>query len=285
MVVDLACAEAKLGHEVHVASLDGTYVELLSSYGVHHHEIDFTRRRPVAMLRAYQQLRRLVADLEVDIVHSHVLAATAVARSAHPRVPLVATVHNEWQRGVRLMGLAHAVVGVSQAVTSAMRARGVSATRLHTVYNGTSESPRRANTQQAPPRELKSPAIVTLGSVSRRKGADVLFEAFIRVLEDLPTANLYSLRQSRLVGIRRTSSCVLPSVRVCISRAFKRIPSRTLHLPTCLPSHPGESRWGWRCWRLCKRVAPSWPQQWRASRRSWTTGGVACSYPLKTLLL
>jgi glycosyltransferase involved in cell wall biosynthesis len=91
------------------------------------------------------------------------------------------------------MGLAHATVGVSKAVTRAMRRRHIPAHRLHTIYNGIAGSARRAELSEDKLREFAHPMIVTLGSVSHRKGADVLYAAFIEVLRSYPDAHLYYL--------------------------------------------------------------------------------------------
>jgi hypothetical protein len=43
VAIDLACLQAKAGHEVSVASAGGEYEELLSRYGAKHFKLDQTR--------------------------------------------------------------------------------------------------------------------------------------------------------------------------------------------------------------------------------------------------
>jgi glycosyltransferase involved in cell wall biosynthesis len=104
---------------------------------------------------------------------------------------VVATIHNEYQRGVGLMGLADAVVGVSHAVTEAMVARRVPRRRTWTVLNGTIGSPRRMEVGSLPIPRLSRPAVVAVGAVSHRKGVDIVLDAFGQLLDTVPNAHLY----------------------------------------------------------------------------------------------
>lgn len=191
VTVDLASGQRRLGHDVCVASAGGAYEELLADQGVRTSRILFHQRDPISLLWSRMKLRRLVRDFRPDVIHTHTLTPTVVACSLRSGPPVVATVHNEYQRGVRLMGLADAVVGVSEAVTQAMVSRRIEASRTHTVRNGTIGSPRRVARADLSPVKLKRPAIVAVGAVSQRKGSDVLLEAFGRVLEHVPEAHLY----------------------------------------------------------------------------------------------
>lgn len=189
VAVDLAVEQARRGHQVWVASGGGRYEQLLSDAGVTTARLDFAHRRPLPMARTRAALGRLVEQVGPAVVHAHTLTPTVLARVLRHRPPLVATVHNEYQRGVWLMGGADLVVGVSEAVTRAMRRRGVPARRTRTVLNGTVGSPRRRT--DLPPADLAGPAVVAIGAVSSRKGSDVLLDAFGLVLQQVPQAHLY----------------------------------------------------------------------------------------------
>jgi glycosyltransferase involved in cell wall biosynthesis len=89
------------------------------------------------------------------------------------------------------MGVAHVVVGVSEAVTQAMVARGLPAERVRTIHNGVVGSFRSSSVGDLERPTLQHPAIVTLGGVSSRKGADVLFAAFELLSDANPAAHLY----------------------------------------------------------------------------------------------
>lgn len=176
VAVDLACQQALEGDSVAIAANPGAFDELLRSCGVEVINIDFESLRSGAVLRATRDLRRLIRTANPHVVHAHTLAATVVARVAAlgARTRVVATVHNEYQRGVILMAAAHRVVGPSAAVSERMRRRGVPRRKLSTVLNGTVGSARRKTLPPAAPIHIEQPAIVTVGAVSHRKGADRL---------------------------------------------------------------------------------------------------------------
>jgi glycosyltransferase involved in cell wall biosynthesis len=176
--VDLACQQSIDGDEVAVATIEGGYTELVRRFGVRVELTDFRVRNPFAAVRVAVQLRRIIADFRPSIVHAHTLVATVIARAAvmGSGSLVVSTVHNEYQRGVILMAFAHRVVGVSAAVTTSMARRRIPARRLRTVLNGVVGSVRRP-AGQPQTAQLATPAIVTVGAVSHRKGADILVQA------------------------------------------------------------------------------------------------------------
>lgn len=192
--VDLACEQAATGSTVTLACAPGGFVDLVVGHGVAHEPIDFRWRSPISMVRAVRELSVLVRRFDPQIVHAHTVVATVVARLActRTRSRVVATVHNEYQRGVFLMGVAHRVVGVSEAVSAAMAKRWIPRTRIRTVRNGVVGSVRRrldASDVEHP--VLSQPSIVAIGAVSRRKGADVLIDAFSELGSRFPSAALY----------------------------------------------------------------------------------------------
>lgn len=177
--VDLACQQAGSGHEVAVATLPGGFADVIQQHGVTLLPLDFRiGRSPARALQAVRRARRVVRSFRPDVVHSHTLAATAIMRLAASGTGsrVVATVHNEYQRGVLVMAVAHRLVGVSHPVSAALRRRGVPTRRIRTVLNGTIGSPRR------PPApallDLPFPRLVAIGAVSHRKGADLVLDAF-----------------------------------------------------------------------------------------------------------
>ena len=193
VAVDLALEQKHRGHHVAVASSGGGFVGLLRDHAVTHHDIEFRRRGPAALVQAYRRLSAIIREEEPQIVHAHTLTPTVLAfvatRLRRPR--LIATVHNEYQRGVVLMGLADRVVGVSEAVSAAMAARRVPRKKIRTVLNGTLGSTRRPSLHGQAALQLPPQSIVAVGAVSHRKGADVLLAAFELVLDDFPKAHLY----------------------------------------------------------------------------------------------
>jgi glycosyltransferase involved in cell wall biosynthesis len=189
--IDLACAEARLGHRVAIASGEGHFDDILTAHDVE--IIPLTQERRVgALLKAAAKLQRLLRDWRPDVVHSHMMTSTVLAWPVCQlmRVPLVTTVHNAFERGAILMGLGTRVIAVSAAVGRSMQQRGIPKSRLSVVLNGTIGSARFEGKDRTP-RSLDHPAILFVGGQHPRKGLADLFAAFDVVHKRCPAARLY----------------------------------------------------------------------------------------------
>ena len=70
-VVELSRALAAMGHDVTVASNGGVYVDELLRAGVKHVTVPLHTKNPVAMLKSYRELKKLIKREKFDIVHAH----------------------------------------------------------------------------------------------------------------------------------------------------------------------------------------------------------------------
>lgn len=182
VVVDLALEQVATGMQVTVGSAGGDYEDIIKKAGVSPLRVDMRRRSIGRSLRAVVLLRTELRRSQFDVIHCHTIWATVIARFAARasgnRIPVVATVHNEYQRGVWLMYIfANHLVGVSGAVSEAIINWGIPKDRVTTIINGVSGSRRRGT--NPPDIELNHPAVVFCGGVSHRKGADRLVEAVL----------------------------------------------------------------------------------------------------------
>jgi glycosyltransferase involved in cell wall biosynthesis len=189
--IDLSCAQVKLGHQVAIASGGGDFDEFLPVHAVETMLLDH-ERKPLTLLKAVWHLRTLVRHWRPDVVHAHMVTSAVVAWPVCKmfRIPLVTTVHNEFQKSSRLMGIGTRVIAVSAAVGRSMQKRGISAARLDVVLNGTIGSARFEGKDRTP-RPLVSPAIIFLGGLHPRKGLPDLFAAFELVYVRNSLARLY----------------------------------------------------------------------------------------------
>ena len=190
--MDLAWGQARLGHEVSVASAGGEFESRLAAWGVTHHQLD-QRRRPLTLFLAARRLRALLREQRPDVVHCHMMTGVVLARAARGARPavIVGHVHNVYQRSARVMGLADVVLCCGSAVRDTMRERGVPPERLHVVLNGTIGSPRLPDPMSVAPAPLARPAIVTVAGLTARKGIDELLAAFALVAPRFPEAHLH----------------------------------------------------------------------------------------------
>jgi len=192
VAIDLACLQAKSGHQVAVASAGGEYEVLLAKYGVKHLVLN-QQRNPVNLIKASQLYRDIVREFQPDIVHSHMITAVVLARLSKPgfKYALISTVHNEFQRSAILMGLADRVIAISNAVANSIIRRGIPENKIRVVYNGTLGSPRTRTISEYQPLSLPRPAIATVAGMYRRKGIAELIEAFTKIAADFPELHLY----------------------------------------------------------------------------------------------
>jgi glycosyltransferase involved in cell wall biosynthesis len=204
VAVDLACLQAQAGHSVAFASTGGSYVGLLSRYGVQHLTMQSYGRseatlaqllqHPTIFGRAFADLRSILREYRPDIVHAHMITGAVLAFCATQGLStaLVTTVHNVFQLKSVLMGLGRRVIVVSDAVGSTMRHRGIPRHKLQVVRNGPLGSPRRPRNQHAScGLRLQPPAIVAVAGLYRRKGIHDLISAFEFVSRTVPAASLH----------------------------------------------------------------------------------------------
>ncbi len=188
-MIDLACEQAKLGHNVAVASEGGRYIELLQKNNIQHYKLDQTRR-PAQIMQAFFDFRKLVKQFKPDIIHAHMMTGALLSRilKGFQKYKIVTHVHNEFQKSADIMKVGDSVIAVSQAVAKAMIDRGVQKKKLCTVLNGTVGSSRKEVSQEV---QLNGLSIVTVAGMYERKGINDLIEAFEIVANEYPDANLY----------------------------------------------------------------------------------------------
>ncbi|HZZ12115.1 MAG TPA: glycosyltransferase family 4 protein [Paraburkholderia sp.] len=192
MMVDLACMQARAGHDVTVASAGGGFENLLARHGVRH--VSFAQSpKPSRLPAMLAGFNRLLAQCDPDIVHAHMMTGALIARfgTLRRRYALITTVHNEFQKSATLMRVGDRVVAVSEAVSVAMARRGVPRARLSVVPNGTIGTPRLADEPVPTARPLAHPSIVTVAGMYERKGIRDLLHAFAQLRTSVPGAALY----------------------------------------------------------------------------------------------
>ena len=192
-VRDLAAAVAAQGHAPSViTSGSGTFIDDLRRLGIpvrvmQHLAVPI---HPIRDLRALQEVRRALAELQPDLIHAHSSKAGMLARLAGRslRVPVVFTVHGwaftpgvpalqaaVYRQAERLVGpLATKIIAVSEFDRQlGMQARIAPADRMVTVHNGMPDQTdvERADPTRAPVR------MVMIARFGAQKDHPTLFRA------------------------------------------------------------------------------------------------------------
>jgi glycosyltransferase involved in cell wall biosynthesis len=189
--IDLACAQQQLGHDVGIANGGGDFDALLRANGIWSVAIDH-RRRPFTLAKSLVKLTTELRALRPDIVHAHMMTSAVLAWPVCKLlgIPLITTVHNEFEKSAILMGLGARVIAVSNAVGASMVRRGIPASKMRVVLNGTIGSVRFDRNHIEAVR-LESPSILFVGGLHPRKGLPDLLEAFRLTHQKYPAARLY----------------------------------------------------------------------------------------------
>ena len=101
-VCSLAKALATEGHSVDIASYYGRLVPSLLSLGITHFDIRLDSRAPWSVLKAYRQLKKLIANGKYDVVHAHSRIAAFLASQVLKRshTPLIVTAHAHFNTNI-----------------------------------------------------------------------------------------------------------------------------------------------------------------------------------------
>lgn len=195
VVVDLACLQAQMGHEVLILSAGGNYKNLLDKYGVCHFELPHfgLKRYPLKFAETALKYRKIIREFNPDIVHAHQVPGIEFALLCRLGFSyrLISTVHCEFEKRAHILGQADLVIAVSEANAKALNQRGIPKNKLRVVLNGTVGSPRTRHLENCLPVSLKHPAITTLAGMNARKGIAELISAFESIASEFTKAHLY----------------------------------------------------------------------------------------------
>ncbi len=193
VAVDLACVQAKTGHQVTFISAGGTFVPLLEQYGVHHITLPHDQTKPWSMLRAAWTLARFARRNRPYVMNAHMMSSALVGwvASKVSGVPLVTIVHNSFDKHSSIMRLGRRVIAVSVAERESLIEKGYRSNSLVAIMNAPANSPRDAFMDDGREVVLESPAILAINALHRRKGVFDLIDACTRLFAHLPAWKLY----------------------------------------------------------------------------------------------
>jgi glycosyltransferase involved in cell wall biosynthesis len=201
VVVDLAGFAAEQGHDVAVLADPGPLDAELERLGVRRAPLQ-RGRTPASLVRATRSGAGFVRRFRPDLIHSHNVRVTALARAAahlglpRARPPLLATYHGvlgeEARRAARVLRAADSVACVSSSLRDEMVAGGLPAARVMVVENGVSPAPELDEDEhQRIDRELglgSGPVVAVVGRLVPVKAHGRFLEAAALVRDECAAA-------------------------------------------------------------------------------------------------
>ena len=205
-VLALGQRMAALGHTVHLAFLTGPQ-ELAVDPAITVHDLAMNMRQPWTLWRGYVRLRRLVQQLQADVVHSHMVHANLLARLVRMLTPmrrLICSAHSTNEGGAWRM-LAYRLTdhwadlstNVSQeAVDAFIQAKAVPPGRMHVMHNGIDtqrfapDPAARAAVRATLGIAAEQPLLLNVGRLHPAKNQALLIDAFAELRHHHPNAVL-----------------------------------------------------------------------------------------------
>jgi len=193
VAVDLACEQARAGHDVYFGSAGGTFVPLLEANGVRHITLPQDPRQPLSLLRSAVRLSWLCYRKKISVIHAHMMggALVGIVAARFSRIPLITTVHNSFDPHSLLMRLGDRIVAVSEAEKESLEKRGFPRKRLRVVWNAPVGSPRHDVPPSIPAPTLLRPSMTVICGLHKRKGVFDVIEAFSTIAAKAPDWTFY----------------------------------------------------------------------------------------------
>ena len=94
-VVELAKELKRRGFNIVITSNGGAYVKELEDAGITHYRVPLQNKNPLNVLKAVRQLKNIIKEEKIDIVHSHARIPSFILGKLHKvmKFPFVTTAH------------------------------------------------------------------------------------------------------------------------------------------------------------------------------------------------
>jgi glycosyltransferase involved in cell wall biosynthesis len=196
VAVDLACAQASMGHSVVFAGNGGDYLKLLGDHKVQCERLIQREPNPFKLAGSFVKLMKICFSFKPDVIHAHMMAGAIFGKAASLlfRIPLVTTVHNSFDKHSFLMKLGDKIAAVSRAERQLLVDQGYNPDKVEVVANGPIGSPRETELEKLDASLLHSiqpPFITTVCGLHPRKGVHDLIGGFSKIAHTHSAWKLY----------------------------------------------------------------------------------------------
>lgn len=103
-IVELAKGLSREGFNVVVASTGGVYEKELVAGNIKVYHVPLDNKKPHNVLKAYNQLKNIISEEQIDLVHAHARIPGFICGLLHSKMgfPFVTTAHGTWKTGYGL---------------------------------------------------------------------------------------------------------------------------------------------------------------------------------------
>lgn len=187
--------DPRFSFEVHLVFEKGYFFDSLVLLGIPVH-VWGAPHKSVRMLKTYFDIIRYLRLTCCDILHSHLLDGIGPIVGKLAGAKVVATAHNDIHYGIVerfALGRSNLVLGCGAKVLQNLRGF-IPSKKVGVLKNAVREPDNKKNKcidmRKKNGVKVGAKLIVSLGSLTRQKGFDVLIEAFRKVVKDVPEAVL-----------------------------------------------------------------------------------------------
>ncbi len=187
-LLNLAGGLVKRGNAVHIATSGGLWLSRARTLGLPVHQTVLAPSTPLHLFLAARQIKQLVHEHHIDLIHSHHRFANLAARLAVRglSVPLVTTVH-EYTRNFHQLtrwSLGDEIITFSKALKGHLMdhyevpAEKISVVTMGVAQFGVAQFGKLSN--------IKRPSIGCIARLSPEKGVDILLQALAHIIRTTP---------------------------------------------------------------------------------------------------
>ena len=260
LTVGYAAGLKQRGHEVAIAfGIKNRHSVATEKAGIPTYEVARMFPTRESVREWVGNLRRVVQELQPDVIHAQSVATAAIARLAAPRTPMLVTMHgvptdDEAAAALALRATFAHVTAVSSATADGLR-RYPWSPGIDVLHAGVDIAKLESDSVTYGPVELiGSPKLCCVARQMPQKGIDVLLRTLTHLAEELPEVGLTlvgdgnDLEQNKLLARELGLGD-----RTHFTGGVRTRP-RTCSRPTRSSSRPAGKGCRWSCWR---------PSRWR----------------------
>jgi len=192
VAVDISTYQKEMGMNVFIGSSGGELLDVLNAHETPH--IYFNQYATIQNLSTVIfKFIKVINNTKPDIIHCHMISGFLIAKALQPffSYSIVAHLHNPHENKSKTLKYADIIIAISDNVKDQLLDWGCSTKKIRTVLNRTLNSNTRKFYASTASFSLRHPNVVTVGGLYKRKGIDIVINAFSSLGEKHSDLHLY----------------------------------------------------------------------------------------------